>query len=538
MSTIEYISPGVLSRIVRAFVVACSIVLLCGTVSPLHAGPPTGTLTGVSQLPVIRVALFERISSPDPAQSGMYEPHNIASNVFETLVTSDSSGSIMPGIATSWSASPDGIRWTFFIPEGRSFHDASPLDAYAVEFCFQRLINPAHQLFRPYPDWKTQLFSHVNSIRALDAQTLQIDLDKPYAPLLHNLSTAAASIISPLSLQKYYDGESRILAGSGSFKFAEFKTESVLLQPSEYLPAAPQVQVRFDYYRSEAVLSAYQQNKVDIITGLDQSDETHLLSENTATLLRHPQLSVLFLYCNGARQNIRNIAVRRAISLSINRSQISGKAIGKNSVPAKGFLPPGLWATEPSLPPFEYNPKLAKDILAKAGLKDGIDLTVIQLAAPRPFLPAPKRLASALKNSLLQAGIRLEFEFLDGEQFLTRMQNQDFDIAVYGWVSDTNDPDNLLSTHLYAGKENPHQRIAIDKLDQLILYGQSEQSLKKRMQYYSTAQYIIHKELPCIPMLHSKLPVIIRNTIKGVRISPVSFLVFRNATVQPPPLQQ
>lgn len=514
-------APSVIRMIIAAYVV----ILLHGLAPPLYAGND-------QSLPVIRVALFERVRSPDPAQSTMYEPHTIAANVFETLVTSTDSGNILPGIASSWSSSPDGKRWTFTIPGGRSFHDDSPLDAHAVEFSFQRLINPAHQLYHPQPDWKTLLFSHVNSIRAIDSQTLQIDLDTPYAPLLHNLSTTAASIISPRSLQSHYDGQTTILAGSGPFRIASFQPESITLAPAKPSPDGPQTRINFVYYPQKQLLNAYLQNRVDVIAGLAPADKAELLAASPPTLMQHTQLSILFLLCNGANPDMRNVALRRAISLGINRSLVAEKAIGKNAVAAKGFLPPGIWATEPSLPTLEYSPEQARKLLTKAGYPQGIELNAIQIAAPRPFLPDPQALASELQKSLLQAGIILKIDFVDAEQFFARIQKQDFDIAICGWVPDTRDPDNVLSTHLYAGKENPHQRIVIERLDELILLGRSEQDLKKRMQHYSTAQYLIHKKLPCIPILHSRLPVIIRPTIQGIQTSSAAFLLFNNATVQ------
>src|SRR5262249_54337611 len=81
----------------------------------------------------------------DPGQARGLHTLRVTHQIFGTLVTTpDDSTDIVPGLAGSWSVSPDGLDWTFKLRKGVKFHDGTPLDAAAVKFTFDRVIDPAH----------------------------------------------------------------------------------------------------------------------------------------------------------------------------------------------------------------------------------------------------------------------------------------------------------------------------------------------------------------------------------------------------------
>src|SRR3989441_2713766 len=81
----------------------------------------------------------------DPGQALGLHTLRVTAEIFETLVaTPDDSTEVVPGLAESWQVSPDGLAWTFKLRKGVRFHDGTPLDAAAVKFTFDRIIDPNH----------------------------------------------------------------------------------------------------------------------------------------------------------------------------------------------------------------------------------------------------------------------------------------------------------------------------------------------------------------------------------------------------------
>src|SRR5262245_53973680 len=81
----------------------------------------------------------------DPGQALGLHTLRVTAEIFETLVgTAADSTDVVPGLAESWTTSSDGLVWTFKLRRGVRFHDGTPLDAAAVKFTFDRVIDPAH----------------------------------------------------------------------------------------------------------------------------------------------------------------------------------------------------------------------------------------------------------------------------------------------------------------------------------------------------------------------------------------------------------
>src|SRR5204863_760965 len=93
------------------------------------------------------------------------------------VTTPEDSTAVVPGLAESWQASPDGLAWTFKLRRGVRFHDGTPLDAAAVKFTFDRVIDPAHPHAKS-GKWSfvAGYLSSVKSVDMLDPQTVQLHL--------------------------------------------------------------------------------------------------------------------------------------------------------------------------------------------------------------------------------------------------------------------------------------------------------------------------------------------------------------------------
>src|SRR5216117_973176 len=170
------------------------IVVACIVAAPLLAGAQTPKRGGT-----LRVSYGNEIAHLDFHTAPGYEMMWVAMNVGCSLTNITPDGKFVGDAAESWTASADGLLYTFKLRKGVLFHDGTPVYATAVKFNIDRMKDPATKSgMRPF-------YEPVQSIEVMDPLTLQIRLKHPYAFFLHMISAyrTGLTLLSPASIQKF-----------------------------------------------------------------------------------------------------------------------------------------------------------------------------------------------------------------------------------------------------------------------------------------------------------------------------------------------
>ncbi len=128
---------------------------------------------------VITVNATQIFGTVDPAKINDYTEYMAGVNLYEGLTTLDGTGAIQPLLASSWSASEDGLIWTFTLKEGATFQDGSPVEAKDIVWSVNRLL-----AINEGPAYLFEGILSEDSVTEIDAQTVQFVLEKTYAPFL------------------------------------------------------------------------------------------------------------------------------------------------------------------------------------------------------------------------------------------------------------------------------------------------------------------------------------------------------------------
>ncbi|HEY0192759.1 MAG TPA: ABC transporter substrate-binding protein [Kofleriaceae bacterium] len=485
------------------------------------------------------VAQPSDVTSLDVARVFDSESIEVGENLFEGLARFQPGTSLVePALATAWHVSDDGLRWRFDLRPGVVFHDGTALDAAAVVFSFERVIDARHPnyLGESARYWRL-LLKEVTQVTAVDPGHVEIRVAHPYAPLLGEL--AMFPIVSPAAVRRLGDGFQQHPVGTGPFMFeAWHRGEQVVV-------------VRFPHYWGEAPklerivfrvvpdarqrLVDLQSGSVDLAAAILPDEESFVDLHPDLTLIHAPSYDVSYLAFNTMHPPFDDLRVRRALNYAINKNPIVQLAYQGRAVEADGPLPASQWGYHAAKARYPYDPARARQLLAEAVAAGVLDpARVYKLYAPttaRAYLSQPERVARYLQAELAQVGVRTELVLEPREQNFASVGAGEHDLALAGWISDTGDPDNIMYVLLHSDNAvtGTAQNIAFYKnavVDRLLREAQVAADEPTRIARYAAAQERVAEDAPWVPLAHSELVIAARAELQGVILSPLGYLIY------------
>jgi peptide/nickel transport system substrate-binding protein len=432
-------------------------------------------------------------------------------NVCETLVRLRPGGSRPePSLATTW-ATLDRRTWTFTLREGVRFHDGAPLDADSVVANLENL-----RLKRGFPGRAERVGPYVVSIT----------LDRPSAALLATLSQPFFSLQSPRQLAS--GDESPV--GTGPYRLGAARPGLLeLLANPDYWGGAPRLK-RLVFRRladEDALAAALLAGEVDVTSALGQDRLAILRRHSEITLDSQTGLNLAFLSLNNEHPPFSDRRVRQAVARAVDRRALVGRLLGGHGEPAQNPLPPSLFGYGTRTKELILDRPYARRLLAEAGFPAGFETTLMAVNSPRPYMPAPLRLAAQIREDLLQVGIRARVrEVPTWSEYVERGSRGEYDLAVLGWQADTTDPNDFLSALLASeaiGTTN-RSRYRSPALDALLQRGRMGGDPEARLSVYHEAQELFQRDMPWVPLYHVSVFTAYRRVVRGLSVGPTGIL--------------
>lgn len=452
--------------------------------------------------------------SLDPITTTEGETFKVTENIFEKLlVYGESDTSVQPALAEEWEVSDDNLTYTFKLRKGVKFHDGTDFNADAVVYNFERWMNgdaDKYPYYTMFGGFKGDEGHVIKEVKAIDEHTVQFVLIRPQAPFLKNLAMSPFGIASPTALEKDGDNFRQHPVGTGPFKFVEWKqNDRIVLEknPDYWMEGYPKLNKVI--YRvipeNTARLNALANGEIDIMDGLNNSDEASVLSNPNLQVIERPSMNVGYIGFTVNRPPFDNKLVRQALSHAIDKQSIIDSFYGGKAQPAKNPMPPSIEGYNDDIQDYPYDLEKAKALLAEAGFANGFEMDLWAMPVARPYMPEAMKVAEVIQDSFSKIGVKANIQTVDWATYLDKATKGEFDAYMLGWTGDNGDPDNFIYTLLDKDSigSNNNSHYSNDELHAILIEAQTETDQAKRNELYKRAQEIIKEDAPWVPLVHS-----------------------------------
>ncbi|WP_148714741.1 ABC transporter substrate-binding protein [Chitinolyticbacter meiyuanensis] len=479
-----------------------------------------------------------------------------AETVFNRLVEFErGSTKVRPALAEKWQVSEDGLSYTFQLRRAVKFHTTPyfkpgrDFNADDVVFTFQRLIdknlpfNKAAPAEYPYAT-DMGMDSNIAGVDKVDPYTVRFRLKQVDPAFIQNLAMSFASIQSA----EYAD---RLLK---SGKAAMINIEPIGTGPFVFKSYQKDAAIRYDanpqYWRKEELLlgklifaitpdasvrvQKLQKGECHVMAYPRPADVKQLQADKNLSVPSQAGFNLGWVAYNVKHKPLDKVEVRQALDMAINKKAIIAAVYQGAGQLATNPMPPTQWSYNKALKDAPLDVAKAKALLAKAGLPNGMEITLWAMPVQRPYNPNAKLMAEMIQADWAKIGVKAKIVTYEWGEYIKRAKAGEHDTMLIGWNGDNGDPDNWLGVNLGcdAVGGNNYSNWCYKPYDELIVKARRVASQAERIKLYEKAQAVFKEQVPFTPIAHSTIYQPLRKDVQGFKISPFALNSFYGVSLK------
>ncbi len=424
--------------------------LVC--VLPLLIGALTSCVAKETSDPdTLRLALKTAPNQLDPAMVVDVGEGELCALVYEGLVRFAPDGTIVPGVASSWSVSDDGVVYTFDIDPNAKFANGRRVTANDIAFSFGRVLSPESRSSRR---WVLDRLADVTSnsldgvaahsrVTVSDTYQVKLVLREPFAPFLSLLALPAAMIVPPEAFEQTADGwrMKGFPQGAGPWHVVQWeRADRIVLERNPHDDVSADGVKRLDFRiipEAFTRVAEFESGRLDVLE-VPPAEVNRYVNDAEAKVLRRAELRVFYIGLNNQRPPLDNVEVRRALNMAVDVDKLVEVLTDGHGHRATGSIPPGLPGHQPRAPHI-YNPDAARRLLAKNGLDKGFALEIWQRDNPES-----NRMLEAVQGYLSEVGIKATIVRREWSAFKEAVSAGKVDAFFLDWFADYPDAENFI----------------------------------------------------------------------------------------------
>lgn len=483
--------------------------------------------TDASQVPAAAKLRKDTVVAGISEPQGIFNPYffvngwdeNVTNVIFSRLIDWDSHGNLVPGLAESWTVSPDGKTYTIKLRPNLTFSDGSPLSAEDVAFTLSVLYDPKYDgdiditqaNILGGAEYKAGTADSVSGLKVIDPLTIQVTTTQPGA-------TTLSKIGGPVLSKAYYGKEYqrgnldylRTLhgkpLGNGPYVYEKYiPGQEIRFHANTHFyrgtPPTPRFIYRITNPSTNFQLFQTGETDYDAFTSRpDDIEQLQLLGFANINLYGSSDYSEVEF--NVRRPALQDAKVRQALIYGLDRQKLIDVVYQGYGKVAIEPIAPISWAYNPEgVNPYKYDKAQAEKLLDEAGwkpgpdgirVKDGKRLELTLLASKKVLNDA---LIPIAKENWKQIGVVLKPQVVDFNALMAQRKSGNYDLASFS-TSTLNDPhDGVWDFYSTETKESGYNNPQVDKL---IDAGNAELDVEKRKPIYHQLYKVLADDPPVI----------------------------------------
>jgi oligopeptide transport system substrate-binding protein len=472
----------------------------------------------------------------DPHKSEGVPGSNIQRDLFDGLVSEAPNGELVPGGAESWDINSDGTVYTFNLRRDARWSNGEPVTADDWVYSLRRSADPvtgSRYTFILEPVLNAAKISagelpvDTMGVRAIDDYTLEISLEAPTPYFLGLLTHSSTYAMHRPSVETHGDRVTRPgnFVTNGAYMLDEWVAQShVKLVRNPWYWDNDSTVIDEVYFHAQenrvAEISRYRANELDITyTDLPVTQLDWIMENLPDELVTGPYLGSYYYGFNMTKPPFKdNPALRRALTLAVDRDIITTQIRKAGEIPAFGWVPPVLNYEGQQMPEAAWTQEEreaeARRLYAQAGYSEDDPLEVEILYNTED---SHRVIAIAIASMWREVlGVETSITNQEWKVYLdTRRQKIDTQVFRAGWIGDYNDANTFAAMFLStsdlndSGYENP-------RYDELIYLAAEEIDLERRAEYLEEAERVFLEDLPIMPLYFYATTRLVKPWVAGL----------------------
>ena len=469
--------------------------------------------------------------SLDPAHTETVNATEIGRDLFEGLTSTDHQGKVVPGVAESWKQ-VDATTWVFKLRRDAVWTNGRPVTADDFLYGWRRYLDPktaslSATIYAIYFVNGMDIVAGRKPLadlgaKALDPYTLEVKTPGP-VPFLPGVMAAAQLAPQPrAAIEKFGKDWTRPgnIVGNGAYVLKDWQGNSKVIveKNPRYWDAANVQLTRVTFLcveDSSADLKLYQSGEEDFMEALPPGAYAALKAQYPNEMRNDLLLGIRVYSLNNKDPLLKDVRVRKALSMVIDREVLAGRITADGQVPLYGLAVQGLAGARPTRYdwadwPMDRRVAEARRLLAEAGVKPGTHLKFVYNNSDYHRKMAIFA-ASEWKTKL---GLETDIDSLEFKVLIRKRHDADFQIARGGWVFFINDATvllNLAECDSDFNDDHSCNRAA----DALIAQAKLLNDPARREALLSQAARMMAEDYPMIPLLQYTAPRLVKPWVGG-----------------------
>lgn len=489
----------------------CSVVLASALIMATAAAVPASAEPKGS----IMVATSILAQHADPTSLISTADYMIDEMLYDGLLNLGAKGKY-PGLAESWTISPDGKQIDFHLRKNVKFHNGDPFTSADVKFTFDKILAPdsAHA-------YRGGFKSAIDHIETPDPYTARFILKSPW-PAFFTTARYALTHIIP---KNYYEkvgakGFQDKPVGTGPFKFVDMKAgEWTKFEANEhYWGKVSNVKFVTERLVAEPFTryAMLERGEADIATGLTGALLDKVRANKDMRVIMSPYAGTSALLFNKKEfPEAADKRVRLAVAYALNREAISKNILGGVCEPASSMFTPGTFGYLKGLPLIPYDPAKSKALLKEAGVKPGTKVSFVYHTQSFAALPGAPQVLEAIAGNLEAVGFTVDRKSYDTDAWLAMMRSGKQPAIYYTPSGTPDDGGELINSYFTSKAAWTTKSIQVPEYDKLFLEQQEAADPKVREKVLQKFAKLESENFEMVPLLWCATPYAVTKRIKA-----------------------